>query len=324
MRIKNVLKPRNPDTIGHAFVVYERLALPIDEVSKLWGGHAKTPPSAIKRMLFNVVRGLNFLHTNNIVHLDIKYDNVMTTQDCDVRIVDMGQARYMYKPNGEAREIQAGGMRHGSHPPEYAFKSQTELKGEVGGLAMAKASDVWSLGYVMLAVLHGGGDPLQYFTTISYHKYKFRLDAIGGLVGRPPMEVINQFYSKAAKNMFVNHKVPKQPHMPLEVVFPHIDRRALAMVKRMLDMDPSARANTTEILLDPYFREIRNAPYHKKTLAERLEPDPRIPELLISKGLGTAQDHSNARNIIYELSLAYSAAGSGSPEQSSLRNESLK
>ena len=32
---------------------------------------------------------------DNIVHLDLKYDNVMISQDCKVRIVDFGKARYI-------------------------------------------------------------------------------------------------------------------------------------------------------------------------------------------------------------------------------------
>lgn len=95
-----------------------------------------------------------------------------------------------------------------------------------------------------------------------------------------------QYYSRAARRLILGQRISKTPAVPLEKVFPHISTAALQMVSRMMQMDPMARPSTTEILLDPYFKHIRSAPYHKKSLAERLEPDPRIPTLLHLKGLG--------------------------------------
>eukprot|EP00873_Tetraselmis_striata_P007287 jgi/Tetstr1/427551/TSEL_017677.t1 len=308
MVLKNVLRLRHPETAGHAFVVYERLAEPIDKVFRLWGEYSRTPKSALTRIMFNIARGLNFLHTNSIVHLDVKPDNVMIAQDCGVRIVDLGQARLMLTPSGKRRNITLGDMRHGMHPPEQCLRARDELVGLHAGLQRAKAADVWSLGLTMLTVLHGGTDPLSHYAQATGQKlnYVYRSVILARMFGRPRTSVLDEYYSRAARRLILGQRISKTPAVPLEKVFPHISTAALQMVSRMMQMDPMARPSTTEILLDPYFKHIRSAPYHKKSLAERLEPDPRIPTLLHLKGLGEAPTRDTAREILYELSLAYS------------------
>ena len=78
-------------------------------------------------------------------------------------------------------------------------------------------------------------------------------------------------------------QLPETPVVRLGNVFKHIDHRALGLLRRVLNLDPEARPNTTEILLHPYFREVRRAPYHEPAFAEELRPDPRIGEFLLSK-----------------------------------------
>lgn len=92
---------------------------------------------------------------------------------------------------------------------------------------------------------------------------------------------VMQYYGRdAAKRLL---PLSKSPHMSLEEAFPRCDRDALKMVERLLRMDPSARASTRDILLDPYFADIRSSKHHKDWMAENLVPNPRVLELIHSK-----------------------------------------
>jgi serine/threonine protein kinase len=44
-------------------------------------------------MLYNLLCGINFLHSAGIMHRDLKPDNILITDECGVKICDYGFAR---------------------------------------------------------------------------------------------------------------------------------------------------------------------------------------------------------------------------------------
>lgn len=91
----------------------------------------------------------------------------------------------------------------------------------------------------------------------------------------------SQHYPESLREAY--KKQPKTPKMPLWKIFPDVDHSALSMVKRLLNLDPEARASARDILMDPYFRSVRESSWHNPALAEDLKPDKRIQQLLDSK-----------------------------------------
>lgn len=49
--------------------------------------------SHIKVLLYNLLCCLNFIHTSNVVHRDIKPNNILIDSNCRVKICDFGLAR---------------------------------------------------------------------------------------------------------------------------------------------------------------------------------------------------------------------------------------
>jgi len=263
------------------------------------------PSNTLKHVLFNIVRGVHYLHTNGIAHLDLKPDNVMISEGCEPRIVDLGISKALYGPDGEELHTAATSLKHGSRAPEYAMRSWEKLRSLQLGPDMAKASDLWSLGVVLLTALNGG-DVIAHYKAAADLKHSSDLDVFAYMLGRPSEKTLGKYYGRdAAKRLL---PLSKSPHMSLEEAFPRCDRDALKMVERLLRMDPSARASTRDILLDPYFADIRSSKHHKDWMAENLVPNPRVLELIHSKAALVKSSQDNAKETIVELALAYSPA----------------
>lgn len=88
-----------------------------------------------------VAEGLHAAHHKNLVHRDIKPDNVLITSDGDAKIMDFGLAIAGGRGSADAEKF-AGTMAYAS--PE-----------QIRGLPIGPASDLWSLGVVLYEMLTG-------------------------------------------------------------------------------------------------------------------------------------------------------------------------
>ena len=86
----------------------------------------------------DVSSGLEYVHAENILHSDIKPQNILLGQDHQAKICDFG---FSVQQNIEANIVYCGGTPS-YIPPEYI------PNGKVG-----RAADVWALGITMLFVL---------------------------------------------------------------------------------------------------------------------------------------------------------------------------
>lgn len=88
------------------------------------------PESKIRHWLGQIVFGLHYLHQNDVVHRDIKPQNIMLDEEQNVKIIDFGTARILQhtKPTNS----------RGTH--EYESPELIELN--IAG----KSGDIWSLG----------------------------------------------------------------------------------------------------------------------------------------------------------------------------------
>lgn len=97
------------------------------------------PLATARRYLRDVLRGLQYLHSEDIVHRDIKPQNVLLLIDGSCKLTDFGTCQRMSKLTGVA-------TMEGT--PQYMAPEAANGKAE-------KASDVWSFGILMAQLLTG-------------------------------------------------------------------------------------------------------------------------------------------------------------------------
>lgn len=58
----------------------------------------------LTHLLYNMLCSLNFMHTANVVHRDVKPANLLVDQECKVKLCDFGLARTL--PAGKKSNVQ--------------------------------------------------------------------------------------------------------------------------------------------------------------------------------------------------------------------------
>ncbi|XP_076146249.1 serine/threonine-protein kinase 17A [Alosa pseudoharengus] len=114
----------------------------------------------VKRLLRQILEGVAFLHRKNVVHLDLKPQNILLTSDSplgDIKIVDFGLSR-MVSSSQEIREIMG--------TPEYVAPEILNYE------PISTATDMWSIGVLAYVMLTGispflGDDKQETFLNIS-------------------------------------------------------------------------------------------------------------------------------------------------------------
>ncbi|XP_003702230.2 polo like kinase SAK [Megachile rotundata] len=107
---------------------------------KLQGSNA-LPEEQAGRIIRQVVQGLLYLHSHQILHRDMSLSNLLLTRDMQVKIADFGLATQLTRPD-EKHLTMCGTPNYIS--PEIATRSSHGLE-----------ADVWSLGCMLYTLLVG-------------------------------------------------------------------------------------------------------------------------------------------------------------------------
>ncbi len=101
------------------------------------------PVPKVLEILYQCCKGLQYAHSRNIIHLDIKPGNIMLTADDRVKLADFGLSRIMH-PDTESLNLEniLGTPTHLS--PERLLKEPVN-----------RQADIYSLGVIMYALLTG-------------------------------------------------------------------------------------------------------------------------------------------------------------------------
>ncbi|KAF9152476.1 MAPK protein hog1 [Linnemannia schmuckeri] len=186
----------------------------------------------IQYFLYQILRGLKYLHSAGVVHRDLKPSNILVNENCDLKICDFGLAR-----------IQDPQMT-GYVSTRYYRAPEIMLTWQKYDVAV----DIWSVGCIFAEMLEGkplfpGKDHVNQFSIITE------------LLGTPPDDVIKTIGSENTLR-FVQ-SLPKREKIPLTTKFPNSDPVALDLLEKMLVFDPKKRITAGDALYHKYLE-----PYH--------------------------------------------------------------
>lgn len=221
-------------------LMYSDLHRAIQSNCQLTDGHHR-------HIMFQVLRGIKFLHDNRIIHRDIKPGNILISKSCHVRITDFGQARE--RPIGigpDADENVSDPMT--SHVVTRWFRAP-ELMLSPDGL-YTYAVDMWSTGCVLAELLRRK-------TLFPGKDYIDQLNRIFAVIGSPQPSEIEYVRNSAALEFLAKQANKRRANF--KALFHNAPSDALDFLEGLLQFDSSKRFTSAEALDHPYLAERRAA-----------------------------------------------------------------
>ncbi|KAL7064852.1 hypothetical protein AAHC03_05415 [Spirometra sp. Aus1] len=191
----------------------------------------------VKIFLYQILRGLRYLHSAGIIHRDIKPGNMLVNSNCLLKICDFGLAR-MDDPKNQAQLTQEVVTQY-YRSPELLMEASRYSYGV----------DIWSVGCTFAEllsrrILFPAHSPLE------------QIELILNLTGTPSMEDLEHCHPEAC--CFVLSFRPRRPNLAtLYSLSPDMNASAVDLLSGMLRFNPKERITAEEALSHPYLEEAR-------------------------------------------------------------------
>ena len=163
----------------------------------------------IRRIMRELVNGLEYVHSKGIIHRDLKPENLLVDEKGIVKIADFGVAHQLKDPSND--------MIHGSIGTNYFMSPECCQKLSENGYS-GKASDIWSLGvclYVLITMKlpfvgsgSGNNQMMDLFEKIANSQYEPPKNTSTNL-----SELLSKLLEKKAENRITIDEIKKHPFM---------------------------------------------------------------------------------------------------------------
>ncbi|KAJ3015555.1 Mitogen-activated protein kinase [Thoreauomyces humboldtii] len=184
--------------------------------------------------IYQILRGLKWMHSAGIVHRDLKPGNLLVNSDCELRICDFGLARGRPTTNAHLVQTEYVATRYYRAPEVILSPKHYD-----------KSLDMWSVGCIfgelyVREVLFKGKDFVN------------QLQCIFDLLGTPPDLAAMGLCSQKVYKLIMSWR--KRDKVPLRTRFPAASAEGLDLLEKLLTYSPTARATAEDGLRHPYLR----------------------------------------------------------------------
>ncbi|XP_028670725.1 mitogen-activated protein kinase 7 isoform X1 [Erpetoichthys calabaricus] len=230
--IKDILKPNVPySEFKSVYVVLDLMESDLHQII-----HSSQPLTLehVRYFLYQLLRGLKYIHSANVIHRDLKPSNLLINENCELKIGDFGMARGLC-----------------THPDEYKY-FMTEYvatrwyRAPELMLSLHKytqAIDMWSIGCIFAEML----GRKQLFPG---KNYIHQLQLIMTVLGTPSNEVILSIGADRVRAYI--QSLPSRQPIPWNALYQGADQLALDLLSKMLRFDPRERIAVADALRHPF------------------------------------------------------------------------
>jgi len=192
----------------------------------------------VQYFLYQLLRGLKYIHSCNVLHRDLKPSNLLVNENCDLKITDFGLSRGV-NPSDCLDFLTEYVVTRWYRAPEIVLSSDT----------YTKAVDMWSVGCIFAELL--GRKPL-----FPGSDHVNQLATILDVLGTPDVERELRHVPEKARRYIAG--LPPSPGRPLRSLYPNASDEALQLLGGFLHWDPRQRCTVAQALSHPYLAAFHN------------------------------------------------------------------
>ncbi|TPX47508.1 hypothetical protein SeMB42_g02270 [Synchytrium endobioticum] len=221
----------DPRDFNEIFIVQELMEADLHQIIR---SEQPLTEAHFQYFVYQLLRGLKYIHSANVLHRDLKPGNLLVNADCELKICDFGLARgFSDVPANNAGFLTEYVATRWYRAPEImlSFRSYT------------KAIDMWSVGCIFAELL--GGKPL-----FRGRDYVDQLNQILAVLGTPDDATIGRVGS--ARAQIYIRSLPRAVKISFGTLYPNASPSAIDLLERMLQFDPSTRITVEAALAHPY------------------------------------------------------------------------
>jgi mitogen-activated protein kinase 6 len=229
--IRDIIPPAQRSSFNDVYIAYELMDTDLHQIIRSNQGLSE---EHCQYFLYQILRGLKYIHSANVLHRDLKPSNLLLNANCDLKICDFGLARTTSETDFMTEYVVTRWYR----APELLLNSSE----------YTAAIDVWSVGCIFMELM----DRKPLFPGRDHvHQLRLLMELIG-----TPNEADLDFVNENARRYI--RQLPRHASQSLSEKFPHVHPSAIDLVEKMLTFDPRQRITVEGALAHPYLASLHD------------------------------------------------------------------
>ncbi|XVF68636.1 hypothetical protein PTKIN_Ptkin11bG0017300 [Pterospermum kingtungense] len=268
IKIKDIIMPPEKEKFNDVYIAYELMDTDLHQIIR---SSQPLTDDHCQYFLYQLLRGLNYIHSANVLHRDLKPSNLLLNANCDLKICDFGLARTTSETDFMTEYVVTRWYR----APELLLNCSE----------YTAAIDIWSVGCILMEIIRR--EPL-----FPGKDYVQQLGLITQLLGSPEDSDLGFLRSDNARKYV--KQLPRFPKQPFAEKFPDVSPVAIDLAEKMLVFDPSKRITVEEALNHPFLSSLHE-----------INEEPTCPSPFVFDFEQTNLNEEDIKELIWRESLNF-------------------
>ncbi|OVA18196.1 Protein kinase domain [Macleaya cordata] len=270
IKIKDIIRPPERENFDDVYIVYELMDTDLHQIIR---STQTLTDDHCQYFLYQLLRGLKYIHSANVLHRDLKPSNLLLNSNCDLKICDFGLARTTSETDFMTEYVVTRWYR----APELLLNCSE----------YTTAIDIWSVGCIFMEIVKR--EPI-----FPGKDYVQQLKLITELLGSPEDSDLGFIRSDNARKYV--KQLPQVPKQSFSQKFPNVSPVAIDLAERMLVFDPCKRITVEEALNHPYLLSLHE-----------INEEPTCPSPFIFDFEQSNLSEEDIKQLIWEESLNFNS-----------------
>lgn len=206
--------------------------------------------STVRQYLWQIISAVDFCHSRNVIHRDVKPENILVSKEGIVKLCDFGFARIVASA--------AIGEVHTDYVATRWYRAPELL---VGDITYGKSVDVWAIGCLLAEMLTA--EPM--FPGDSDIDQLHHIVKCLGNLTRSHTEMFMH------NSLFIGIRIPQvATPVTLSKKLPTVSPKAMDVLHACLQLDPDKRETCEQLLHQPFFVDDNFAAHFPSELKVRI------------------------------------------------------